>query len=286
MHRSNNKQADKILMQPLKLILPIFLALLAISCGDEGDKTIAQVGSESISAREFNNYLKFKRIPQQDKPRVSRMLDDYLEREAITQQVIDSKYIDPGQVEVEINEFRKQILIGRYFENFLKDKVSDEAVQNYYNSNPDQFNTQKVHVSHILIRTNKNMSENERQALLTKAREAYSKVTSGVPFKDVVKAYSEDTVSAKKDGDLGWIKKGSIDPVFSEKVFSMKEGDITEPFATGFGFHVVKLVEAPQVVKTPFEKSTGNIRYQLRQKAKLAEKERLLKAVNIERADN
>ena len=268
-------------MRVLKILFPVFFAV--ITACDGGGKTIANVGSKSIKQQEFNAYLKFNRVPVQDEKRVERMLEDYLQREAISQQAMESDFIDPDLVKVEIEEFRKEMLIGRYFENFLKDKVNDEAVRNYYNSNQDQFNVEKVRVSHILIRTNKSMSDIERQALLTKAREAHSKVTSGSEFEKIVEQYSEDKVSAKKGGDIGWIKKGAIDPVFSEKVFSMKKGDITEPFATTFGFHIVKLMDEPQVIKAPFEKVKGNIRYQLRQQAKQAEVERMLNSVEIKR---
>lgn len=268
-------------MRLIKIILPVLIIMLA-AC-DNGGKTIASVGSKKINEQEFNAYLKFKRVPEQDKKRVDRLLDDYLQREAITQQVMDSEFIDPALINAEIEEFRKEMLIGRYFESFLKDKVNDEAVRNFYNSNPGQYNVEKVRVSHILIRANKSMSDNERQALLTKAREAHSKLTSGVEFDAVVKEYSEDKVSAKKAGDIGWIKKGAIDPVFSEKVFAMKKGDISEPFATTFGFHIVKLVDGPQVIQSSFEKVKGNIRYQLRQQAKQAEIDRILKSVEIKR---
>lgn len=265
------------------LLSTLVLALTACDSDVFEGETIAKVGSESVTKDEFNNYLKFKRIPEQDKGRVDRMLEDYLQRKAISQQVTESKFIDAKLAEIEVEEFRKEMLIGRYFENYLKDKVNEEAVRNYYNSNPEQFNAQQVKVSHILIRTNKAMSEAERQALLSKAQEAHAKATSGKTFEEVVTAYSEDKVSAKKGGDLGWIKKGSIDPAFSTKVFAMKKGDISEPFATAFGYHIVKMTDGPQELKSSFEKVKGNIRFQLRQQAKQAEKERMLKAVEIKR---
>ena len=95
--------------------------------------------------------------------------------------------------------------------------------------------------------------------------------------------YSEDLLSAKQGGDLGWLQEGAIDPAFSSKVFAMKAGELSEPFTTPFGFHVVKLVDGPKVVKQPFESVSGDIRYRLRQEAKQAELERLKAEANIER---
>ena len=128
------------------------------------------------------------------------------------------------------------------------------------------------------------MSEEERKVKYTRAHEAYSKLKSGASFESVVAEFSEDTVSAKKQGNIGWITEGAIDPVFSKKVFTeMKKDEISEPFQTSFGFHVVKLIEAPAVVTQPFEKVSGDIRHQLRKAAKDAELERLMTSVSIKR---
>lgn len=128
------------------------------------------------------------------------------------------------------------------------------------------------------------MGEPERQAKLTTAQDAYSQIKSGKDFAEIAKNYSEDKISAEKGGDLGWMKEGSIDKRFSKTIFEdLKEGELSEPFETPFGFHVVKVLEAPQVVKKPFDAVSGDIRYQLRSQAKKAELERLKAEIKIEK---
>ena len=266
-----------------KVIIPLMLSALVGCSSEPGDNAVAQVGDKVITEKTYKNYLKFKRVPEQDADRSGRLLDDYLEREAVAQQVLNSKYIDDGLAEIEVAEFKKQMLISRYFENFLNDKVSDEAVQNYYSTHPEEFQVEQAKAAHILIRTHDNMSEEERRARLTLAQEAYSKAKTDQSFEKIVEQYSEDTISAKQGGVIGWVKRGAIDQVFSEKLFAMQAGEISEPFATPFGFHVLKLIEAPQTIKTPFEKVKGDIRYRLRQQAKQAERDRLLSQVTIEK---
>jgi len=177
------------------------------------------------------------------------------------------------------------MLIGRYFEEFLKERVTDEAVRNYYATNPDQFQAKKIHVAHILVRTNPGLSETERQALLTKASAIYTKANSQEDFTALAKEYSEDQLSAQHGGDLGWLQEGAIDPAFSTRIFGMKAGELSEPIVTPFGFHIVKVLEGPQVIKQPFESVAGDIRYRLRQEAKAAELERLKAAAKIEKKD-
>ncbi len=222
-------------------------------------------------------------MPTQNPELVNRELDDYLEREGLAGQIEEQKLLPAEQVEAEVAEFRKQMLIGRYFEEFLKERVTDEAVRNYYATNPDQFQAKKIHVAHILVRTNPGLSEAERQALLTKASAIYTKANSQEDFTSLAKEYSEDQLSAQHGGDLGWLQEGAIDPAFSTRIFAMKAGELSEPIVTPFGFHIVKVVEGPQVIKQPFESVAGDIRYRLRQEAKAAELERLKAAAKIEK---
>jgi peptidyl-prolyl cis-trans isomerase C len=262
-------------------LLSILGTVMLAGCTD--GKPIAKVNGRSISEDQFQAYLKLKRVPQQDKARVDRMFDDYLEREAITEAIEKSDLLDHLTIEAELREFKKQILISRYMERYLIDTVNEEAVRNYYAANPEQYESRQIKASHILIRTNPKISDNERQALLTKAHEIYSKVKSGGDFGKLADEFSEDRVSGKKGGDLGWLKEGAIDPEFSKRVFAMKAGDISEPFATTFGFHIVRVDEDLKTVKRPYEKVSGDIRYQLRQQAKDAEYKRIIDAAKIKK---
>lgn len=265
------------------------LSLLAIGlagCGKE-DKPplVAMVNDQVVTKAQFEAYLKFKRVPGNDERRRERLLDQYVEREALAAAVEGETLLDRELIRAELNEFRKEMLISRYFEKFLKERVTDQGVQNYYNTHAADYEQRRAHGAHILIRTNKKMSETERKAKLTTAQEAYSQIRAGKDFAEVARDYSEDKVSGKKGGDLGWLKEGSIDKRFSKTLFGLEAGGVSEPFETPFGFHVVKLVDGPKKVRRPFGAVAGDIRYQLRNKAKQAELERLLSKVKIEKKE-
>lgn len=263
-----------------RLLLIAILAVLLTACGDDGKK-LATVGDKTITSNQFDAFMKFKRVPAQDDTKRKAILAQYLEREQLAQAIENTNVLDDKLIAAELNEFRKEMLISRYFEKFLQDKVTDQAVQNYYAAHAANYEERKVHVAHILLRTNRTMSEPERKAKLTTAQEAYSKISAGEPFEKIAQSYSEDKISANKGGELGWLKEGAIDKRFSEKVFSMKPGEVSEPLETAFGFHVIKLIEGPTVVKKPFEAVRGDVRYQLRNEAKSAELKRLQETVKV-----
>ncbi len=263
----------------------MFLALsIVFIAGCSGDDEIAEVNGKSITKKQFDAYLKYKRIPKDQTAKVDAELDRYLEREAIAGVIESEDLLDKTRIEVEVNEFRKQMVISRYMEEFLKNNVTNEAVRNFYAMNIERYESKKTHVAHILFRTNSKTSDTERQGILTLAQEAYSKIKAGEEFAKVAEKYSEDINSSKKGGDLGWLTEGAIDPIFSATVQKLKVDDVSLPFATPFGFHIVKILEGPEVVKQPFEKVSGNIRYELRQKAKEAEYARLRGMVEIEKS--
>jgi len=271
------------------LVFLLILSLLALAlagCGSGDSKhapQLAVINDKPVTQAEFEAYLKFKRAPGDDDNRRQVLLDQYLEREALAAAIEEAPLLDQELIAAELNEFRKEMLISRYFEKFLKDKVTEQAVGNYYNTHAADYEERMAHAAHILVRTNAKMSETERQAKLTTAQDAYSQVRAGKDFASIAEDYSEDRISAKKGGDLGWLKEGSIDARFSKTLFALKPGEVSEPFETPFGFHVVKLIEGPEVVKRPLSAVAGDIRYQLRAKAKKAELERLLAGVKIDK---
>jgi len=249
----------------------------------DGNSVVAIVEGKSISTSQVDSYMKFKNITASNEANFNQSLDSYLEREALAEAIAKTNSLDQQMVETELNEFRKQMLISRYFDKYLSEAVTQEGIRNYYAGNAQQFESKQVHVAHILFRVDGTAGEEERQAILTSAHEAHSKLKTGKTFAEVVSTYSQDTLSAKKGGDLGWIKEGAVAPEFSKQAFTLSAGEISEPFVTPFGFHLIKVLEAAQVVKKPLEAVEGNIRYQLRNEAKKAEAKRLLSSVSVEK---
>jgi len=247
------------------------LALLS-ACGNKAD-------APSSDQASFEAFLKTKRISLEDTARVDRIRVEYDRRAALATAIYESDKLDKAIVDAELEEFRKELLISRYFEQYLSEAVTEQGIQNFYSQNVDQYKSRKVKAAHILFRTNPRMGEVERQAVLTTASAAYSRIQAGEDFADVAKEVSEDKVSGEKGGDLGWINEGAVSGAFSSKVFAMNAGDISEPFLTDFGFHIIKVDEAPQNVTKPLSALKGDIRYQLRNQSKRAETQRLLDSV-------
>lgn len=271
-------------MKYSKRFMAVLLSSVILAgCSDSGENTIGYIGETPVSSTEFESYLKFKRIPLDNEALKERELGAYLKRAALASAIEQESLLEQSAIDAEVAEFKKQMLVSRYFEQYLKENVTEDAVHNFYVSNPDEFQSKKARVAHILIRTNESMSQNEKQALLTKAQEIYSRIQAQEDFAKVAEETSEDLNSQKRSGEIGWLREGAIDPAFSARVFTMQQGDISEPVATPFGFHIIKILDEAQIVKTPFEQVKGDIRYRLRQQSRDAEIARLQEKVSIKK---
>ncbi|MFT7031845.1 MAG: peptidyl-prolyl cis-trans isomerase SurA [Cyclobacteriaceae bacterium] len=99
----------------------------------------------------------------------------------------------------------------------------------------------KVQVAHIMI---KNPSNGETNLTLPekKIRSVYEKLLNGEDWESLCKLHSEDVRTKDRGGILNWFSTGKIVKEFEERAFGMEKiGDISEPFKTRFGWHVIQL---------------------------------------------
>lgn len=104
--------------------------------------------------------------------------------------------------------------------------------------------TEKRKAQHILIKAETPLEVQKAQQTLDRL---LVQMEAGVKFENIAKFYSDDSGSAANGGDLGWMKKGETVPKFEAKLFSMNEGEISEPVVTQYGVHVIKLNEISEV---------------------------------------
>jgi peptidyl-prolyl cis-trans isomerase SurA len=97
----------------------------------------------------------------------------------------------------------------------------------------------QVHVRHILMKTN----ELEDDATVRGKLEALrQRILKGEDFAGVAQVSSQDPGSAAEGGDLGWAGPGTFAPEFEQQLAGLKDGEISEPFKTQFGWHIVQMV--------------------------------------------
>lgn len=98
---------------------------------------------------------------------------------------------------------------------------------------------QQVHARHILIKTNELQDDATVEQRLNAVRE---RILAGEDFAVLASVMSEDPGSAAEGGDLGWTNPGTFVPEFEAQLAALKDGEISQPFRTQFGWHLVQLL--------------------------------------------
>lgn len=98
----------------------------------------------------------------------------------------------------------------------------------------------EVHVRHILLKPSEIRSPEATQQL---AARLYERLRNGEDFAALAKKFSEDPGSALNGGDLKWIDPNSLVPEFREEMARTSIGELSKPFASQFGWHVLQVLD-------------------------------------------
>ena len=93
-------------------------------------------------------------------------------------------------------------------------------------------------VSHILIKPSEIRSDKESRDL---SESIYRQLLQGSEFAALAKQYSDDPGTALNGGSLGWSEEGQFVPEFSEVMGKTETGQLSEPFLSPFGWHVLRV---------------------------------------------
>lgn len=120
-------------------------------------------------------------------------------------------------------------------------KIEDAKINNYYDEHIKQYKVEKrIKARHILISVTPDADEKTEADAKAKALKVLQELKSGGDFAELAKKYSDDT-NASTGGDLGYFSKGQMVKPFEDAAFALKEGELSEPVKTTFGFHIIKV---------------------------------------------
>ena len=92
----------------------------------------------------------------------------------------------------------------------------------------------------ILVVTNEITSDNEAR---TRLEQLKTRIDGGDDFGTLAQSNSDDRSSAIEGGDLGWVTPGDLLPEFEKQMDSLEINEVSEPFRTEFGWHIVQVLD-------------------------------------------
>ena len=165
-----------------------------------------------------------------------------------------AQYVQPEQMQVEfirlsVDELGKQA------------NVSELEQRAFYDNNVERFTQPESRsASHILLSLAEDDAEDVVDTREQEAKGIAARARSGEDFAKLAETYSKDPGSASRGGDLGIIRPGAMAPSFETVVFDLKEGQISDPVRTAYGWHIIKVTNIRESNVRPFDEVMSEIK--------------------------
>lgn len=215
----------------------LFVFLCYISFSTAHSQVIAKVGNVEITQKEFDEKYAILQEQLIDVPDRRTLLNDLISFEVGVQEAY-KRGLDKDPI---IKDRMKQELYKGYVEKELGPKVSkiavsDAEMKEYYARFPE------IRTSHIMIEIRPDATAQQKAQARAHAKEIYGIVAKGgKKFEDLVKLYSDDTMSNNNGGDIGWQTRLTHYPSLYRTAVKLKIGQTSNIVETPFGLFIIKL---------------------------------------------
>lgn len=151
-----------------------------------------------------------------------------------------------AEIKIELrDQIREQKLAREMTSKITKDlTITPAEVKRFFNKIPADslpFYSSDVEVAQI-VRVAK-VSEVQKQEARQRLVDLRNRILGGENFNDLARKYSEDPSAQYNGGEMGYVGRGAMVPAFEAMAFKLREGEISQPFESPYGFHIMQLID-------------------------------------------
>ena len=215
------------------LIFILIVSFYTIDAQERND-IIFTVEDQPVYSNEFLKVFNKNRdiVVEENKKSIEEYLELYINYKLKLKQAYDLKYDTVSVYKKELSQYREQLIAP-----YLKDsKITDDLVEEAYDRT-----RKEVNASHILVRLQPKAPPADTLKAFQKILEAREKIINGSPFEIIAKEYSQDPSVNQNGGNLGYFSAFAMVYPFENAAYSTKVNEVSMPFKTQFGYHLVKV---------------------------------------------
>ncbi|GGG10698.1 peptidyl-prolyl cis-trans isomerase [Dokdonia pacifica] len=225
----------------MKKYLYTFLLLFSFSIcyAQNNNDVLLTINGQDITVEEFKAvYLKNISLVQDEAQKDPRAYLELFKEYKLKVQEAYKDGLDKNPAYVkELAGYRAQLI-----KNYLTDvDVTEALIKEAYDRTINE-----VKARHILVKNLPNASPQDTLKAYTKIIEARKRILAGEDFATIAKEYSEDPSAKTNGGELGWFKAFKMVYPFESAAFTTDVGQVSEPFKTRFGYHIVQTTDKRQ----------------------------------------
>ncbi len=211
------------------------LVLVATTTQKKEDQVLMEVGKEEVTVSEFTNVFKKNNNLQEA---TNQELEDYVDLFVkFKMKVLDAERMQLDTLSSFKNElagYRKQLARPYLTDKQAEQKLIEEAYDRM---------TEEVRASHLLFLVDEKALPKDTLAVYQKINSLRNKILNGEDFETVAKTHSEDPSAKTNGGDLGYFSAFRMVYPFETAAFNTPLGEVSKPFRTRFGYHIVKVTD-------------------------------------------
>ena len=224
----------------------IIASLLALNCtamtfAQKNDPVIMTINGQDVLRSEFEySYNKNNSEGVIDKKSIEEYVDLFINYKLKVCAALDANMDTLTSFKNEYTEYRDQQIRP----TLITDKDVEAEAKVIYQNTVDRLGDTLVQPAHILVLLPQNADEATQKAKKALADSIYNAVIAGADFAKLAKEKSDDKGSTEQGGVVGWIGKGQTVKEFEDAVFALKDGEISKPVLSSYGYHIIKRLGA------------------------------------------
>lgn len=150
------------------------------------------------------------------------------------------------QIRLELrDQIREQMIVSKMEDEMTKDiKVTPAEVKRFFNKIPKDslpYFSASVEVGQIVKIAS--INDDQKNATKTELMAIRNQILAGEDFSTLARKHSDDPSVISNGGDMGWVGRGRMVPEYEAMAFRLKPNEISMPFESPFGIHIMQLLE-------------------------------------------
>jgi peptidyl-prolyl cis-trans isomerase C len=259
----------------LALVLASTLVVCVAATASADDAVVAKINGVDIKQSDLDFATseigpQLANFPPEDRRRM--LLQFVMENELMAEAAVQEGLDRGPSFEDRLKYHKRRALRDAYFDQSERNAVSEEEAKKIYDAKvADIKPEEEIHARHILVATE------------AEAKEVKERLMKGEDFATVAKEKSKDP--SAEGGDLGFFGRGKMLKPFEDAAFALKDGEISDPVQTQFGWHIIKVEERRTHPLPTFDQVKDTIMSQLSEQKANQKLKELHEAAKIEIID-
>ncbi len=235
------------------------------------EKVLAVVNGKDITQGDLDFLMLSRKIPPEQNAAAKQRLVDVLIERQLMREFLDSRKAKPSQTELDEqvarilkliqddgddpdkilarmgmtqDKLREELALPLSWTSHLRLIVTNQKLRQYFEKHRPRFDGTQIHVHQVFLKLPTDADEKTLSEARSKLEKLKEEIASGqTTFAEAAAKHSE-APSKTEGGDTGWITyRGKLPAAVSDAAFALKEGEVSEPVRSPFGYHLVSVTE-------------------------------------------